>query len=118
MTDKVQDSSRPSTDVVLVLTAAPDDDRAAMWARTLVEERLAACVNVLAPMMSFYRWKGIVEHDAERQIVVKTTRERLGALRARIRELHSYELPEFLVVAVEGGSDEYLKWVGEQTRPH
>ena len=67
-------------------------------------------------MMSFYRWKGVVERDAERQVVIKTTRERVPALRARLRELHSYELPEFVVLTVEDGSDAYLKWVIEQTR--
>ena len=108
----------PQTDIVIVLTTAPNDERADTWARTLVDERLAACVNIHAPMTSIYRWKGIVERDAERQVVIKTTRERVTALRARLRELHSYELPEFLVLTVEDGSDEYLKWIVEQTRPH
>jgi periplasmic divalent cation tolerance protein len=107
-----------ATDVVLVLTAAPDDERAEAWARTLVEERLAACVNLHGPMTSFYRWKGVVERDAERLVVIKTTRERVAALRARLRELHSYELPEFVVLTVDDGSDDYLKWVVEQTSPH
>ena len=104
--------------LVLVLTTAPDDERAEAWARALVEERLAACVNVHGPMTSFYRWKGVVERDAERQVVIKTTRERVPSLRERLRELHSYELPEFVVLAVEDGSDEYVKWVVEQTSPH
>ena len=106
------------TEIVIVLTTAPDDERAEAWARTLVEERLAACVNVHRSMISFYRWKGIVERDAERQVVIKTTRERVAAVRERLRELHSYELPEFVVLTVADGSDEYLKWVIEQTRPH
>jgi periplasmic divalent cation tolerance protein len=106
------------TDVVIVLTTAPDDGQVEEWARTLVDERLAACVNVHRPMMSFYRWKGVVERDAERQVVIKTTRERLPALQARLSELHSYELPEFVVLTVEEGSDAYLKWIVEQTRPH
>jgi len=110
--------SMAATDIVIVLTTAPDDDRAEEWARRLVEERLAACVNVHRAMISFYRWKGVVERDAERQIVIKTTRERVAALRARLCELHSYELPEFLVLTVDDGGDEYLKWVAEQTRPH
>ena len=105
-------------DIVIVLTSAPDDARAETWARTLVEERLAACVNIHGPMVSFYRWKGVIERDAERQVVIKTTRERVTALRARLRELHSYELPEFVVLTVDDGSDEYLNWVIEQTRPH
>ena len=103
------------TDIVLVLTTAPDDDRAGVWARALVEERFAACVNVHAPMVSFYRWKGAVERDAERQLVIKTTRERVAALRARLEELHSYELPEFIVLSVESGNEEYIKWVIDQT---
>jgi periplasmic divalent cation tolerance protein len=107
-----------ANNIVLVLTTAPDDRQAEAWARTLVEERLAACVNVLGPMTSFYRWKGVVERDAERQVVIKTTRERVATLRERLRELHSYELPEFVVLSVEDGSDEYLKWVVEQTSPH
>ena len=90
-----------ATDIVIVLTTAPDDERADAWARTLVEERLAACVNVHGPMISFYRWKGVVERDAERQVVIKTTRERVAALRARLRELHSYELPEFVVLTLK-----------------
>ena len=105
-----------ANDVVIVLTTAPDDERAETWARTLVEERLAACVNLHGAMTSFYRWKGVVERDAERQVVIKTTRERLATLQARLQELHSYELPEFVVLTVEDGSDEYLKWVIEQTR--
>jgi periplasmic divalent cation tolerance protein len=107
-----------ATDIVIVLTTAPGDARAEAWARSLVEERLAACVNVHGPMISFYRWKDVVERDAERQVVIKTSRERVTALRARLRELHSYELPEFLVLTVADGSAEYLKWVVEQTRPH
>ena len=107
-----------SADIVIVLTTAPDDERAGVWARTLVDERLAACVNVHGPMISFYRWKGMVEREAERQLVIKTTRGRVAALRVRLGELHSYDLPEFMVLNVDNGSDEYLKWVVEQTRPH
>jgi periplasmic divalent cation tolerance protein len=106
------------TDLVLVLTTAPDDERADAWARVLVEERLAACVNVHGSMLSFYRWKGVVERDAERQLVIKTTRSRVAAVRDRLRELHAYELPEFLVLAVTDGSDDYVKWVTDQTQPH
>ena len=103
------------SDTVLVLTTVSDDERADSIARALVAERLAACVNLHASMTSFYRWKGAVERDAERQLVIKTTRDRLPALEARLKALHSYELPEFLVVAVDGGSAEYLRWVGEAT---
>jgi periplasmic divalent cation tolerance protein len=98
-------------DIVLVLTTVADGDRADSIARALVEERLAACVNVHGPMTSFYRWRGAVERDAERQLVIKTTRGRLPALETRLRALHSYELPEFVVVPIESGSAAYLGWV-------
>jgi len=103
-------------DLVIVLTTMPDDGRADELARTLVDERLAACVNVHGPMMSTYRWKGSVERDAERQLVIKTTRDRIAALEARLRLLHPYELPEFVVIGVEGGSDKYLRWIHDETR--
>src|SRR5579862_4645841 len=103
------------TDVVLVLTTVPDDAGADAIARALVEDRLAACVNVHGPMTSVYRWKGAIERDVERQIVIKTTRERLPAVEARLRELHTYELPELIVVPVEGGGAAYLAWVEEST---
>jgi len=102
-------------DLVIVLTTMPDDARADELARTLVDERLAACVNVHGPMMSTYRWKGKVERDAERQLVIKTTRDRVSALETRVRALHPYELPEFIVISVESGSDAYLAWVSTET---
>ena len=104
------------TDIVIVLSTAPADDRAEQWARQLVDERLAACVNVHPPMVSVYRWKGQVERDSERQLVIKTTRDCLPALEARIKELHPYELPEFVVVTVAQGSGAYLAWARESTK--
>ena len=101
---------------ILVLTTLPNDDSTtAELARTLIVERLAACVNVHGPMASTYRWKGRVERDAERQVVIKTTRDRLEALRKRIHELHPYELPELVVIDIDGGSDTYLDWVKAET---
>ncbi|MBW8860759.1 MAG: divalent-cation tolerance protein CutA [Acidobacteria bacterium] len=99
-------------DLILILTTMPDDDRADALARTLVDERLAACVNVHRPMMSTYRWNGAVEREAERQIVIKTTRDRRAALEARLRELHPYELPEFVVLEATA-SAAYAAWVSE-----
>jgi len=110
---KVQEAM---TDLILILTTMPDDDRADTLARTLVDERLAACVNVLAPMVSTYRWKGGVERDAERPIVIKTSRGRVAELEARLRVLHPYELPEFVVLDALAG-EAYGKWVGDETRP-
>jgi periplasmic divalent cation tolerance protein len=103
------------TDLVIVLTTMPADDRADELARALVEERLAACVNVLGPMSSTYRWRQTVEHEAERQLVIKTSRQRVPALKRRIRELHPYELPELIVIPIEDGTAAYLQWVAEQT---
>jgi periplasmic divalent cation tolerance protein len=101
------------TNTVLVLTTVADGERAEWIARALVNERLAACVNVHGSMASFYRWKGAVEREAERQLVIKTTRERLPALEARLKALHGYELPEFVVVPIESGSAAYLGWLVE-----
>ena len=101
-------------DLILILTTMPDDDRAAGLARTLVEERLAACVNVHAPMTSTYRWQDALESASERQVVIKTTRGRRTELEARLRALHPYELPE-LVVIEAFGSEAYAKWVRDAT---
>ena len=104
------------TDVVLILTTVPVGERGEQIAKALVEERLAACVNLLAPMISFYRWKGTVERDTEQQLVIKTTRDRVDAVRLRVAALHSYELPEFVVLPVSDGSTGYLDWVRTETR--
>lgn len=100
-----------SSEVVLVLTTIGADADAAALARTLVDERLAACVNIGAPMTSVYRWKGTIEQDREQPLVIKTTGDRLVALETRLRALHPYELPEFLVLSASGGSTAYLDWV-------
>jgi periplasmic divalent cation tolerance protein len=102
-------SSAPT--VVLVLTTIAAEADGPAFARTLVDEQLAACVNVLPAMTSVYRWKGQVESDREQQIVIKTTRDRLAALEKRVKELHAYELPEFVVIAADEGSAAYLDWV-------
>jgi len=104
-------------DYVMVLTTLPADADEAAFARSLVEERLAACVNLLPLMESIYRWEGRVEHETERQIVIKTARERVPALWDRVREMHPYEVPEFIVLPIVDGNDSYLRWVGEGTRP-
>ena len=104
------------TNTVLILTTVPEGDLGETIARRLIDERVAACVNVCAPMTSLYRWRGVVEREAERQLVIKTTREHVLAVQACIAELHSYELPEFMVLAVADGSTAYLDWVhGEVT---
>ena len=100
----------------LVLTTLPADADAATFAHTLVEARLAACVNLLPVMDSVYRWEGKVEQERERQLVIKTSRARLVDLWERVRELHPYDVPEFLVLPIVDGNDAYLRWVGESTR--
>ena len=82
-------------------------------ARRLVEEHLAACVNVLPPMDSIYRWEGKVEEASERQLIIKTTVTRVEALKRRLSDLHPYDVPELLVLSVSDGSDAYLRWLSE-----
>jgi periplasmic divalent cation tolerance protein len=94
-----------------VLVTAPKGDAAASLARALVEERLAACVNLVPDVRSFYRWEGRVQDDDEVLLVVKTRADRAEALAARVQELHPYDLPEVLELAAAGGSAAYLDWV-------
>ncbi len=101
---------------VIVLSTFPTDQDPLPLARTLVEEQLVACVNVLPPMQSVYRWEGKVEQAVEHQLVMKTTRECLEALKARLADLHPYEVPELLVLPVVDGEDSYLQWVTESVR--
>jgi periplasmic divalent cation tolerance protein len=98
-------------EVVIVLTTVGVDVNAGAIASALVDERLAACVNVLPEMTSYFRWLGAVEQAEERQLVIKTTSAQLPALEHRLHELHPYELPEFLVVPARQASEAYLKWV-------
>jgi periplasmic divalent cation tolerance protein len=88
--------------------------QAKLIARTVVEMRLAACVNIVgSPVESYYRWKNRVERGRELLLIMKTTAKRLSALETEVKRLHSYDVPEFLVLPVEGGSKEYLKWLGD-----
>jgi periplasmic divalent cation tolerance protein len=102
-------------DYVIVLTTIGLDVDPALLGRQLVEERLAACVNVLPEMDSFFRWRGAVERDQERQVIIKTQAARLTALERRLHDLHPYELPEFLVIPIRQGSEGYLKWLSSST---
>jgi periplasmic divalent cation tolerance protein len=105
----------PDAEVRVVLLTAPDAGSAERLARVLVEERLAACVNAVPGVRSFYRWEGRVEDASEILLVVKTRADRTAALAARVRELHPYELPEVLELAAAGGSAEYLDWVRKES---
>ena len=96
---------------VIVLTTFPADEDASALARALVTERLAACVNVLQPMTSTYRWEDNVEVVTEHQLVIKTMATQVDALKARINELHPYNVPEVLVLPVRDGAPTYLEWL-------
>jgi periplasmic divalent cation tolerance protein len=101
------------TDKLLVLTTAGSEPEAQKIASALVERRLAACVNIVPRVQSVYRWKDKVEQAEEYLLLIKTVKTREEQVRAAIRELHSYELPECIAVSVEGGSADYLKWMEE-----
>jgi periplasmic divalent cation tolerance protein len=100
------------TDKRIVLTTVSSTDEAQKIARALVERRLAACVNIVSPIESVYRWKGEIESAKEWLLIIKTSAEAFGAVERAIRELHSYELPECIELSIEGGSAEYLAWIG------
>ena len=102
---------------LLVLTNLPDRAVAEKLADMLVERQLAACVNILAPCRSVYRWKGAVQHDEEHPMLIKTTQARYAALEQALREGHPYELPEIIAVPIERGLEAYLSWVGAETKP-
>ncbi len=96
----------------VVLTTAGSDEQAETLARALVERRLAGCVNVVRGVCSVYRWKGEVVREDERLLVIKTSEAQIEALGTVIRELHSYETPEMIVLPVAGGDAAYLDWLG------
>lgn len=99
---------------LLALSTCPDADTAARIARALVEEKLAACVNRVPGIASTYRWQGGVHDDAEVLLLIKTTRARFEALRARLVELHPYDVPELLAFDVTDGHGPYLDWLRAQ----
>ena len=99
---------------MIVLTTVPKNAADELAAR-LVDERLAACVNVQAPMTSTYRWRGAIEREEECQLVMKTSGKRLVELERRLHELHPYELPEFIVIRATATSSGYADWVAEET---
>lgn len=108
--------SNGATAVTAVVTTAPDSAVAEELAGRVVEERLAACANVVPGVTSLYWWEGKVQRDGEVLVVFKTVSERFDALRDRIAELHPYDVPEILAVPVPGGSHEYLEWVRREVR--
>jgi periplasmic divalent cation tolerance protein len=105
---------RKSSDRVVFVTAANEESAAAIG-RALVEERLAACANLVGPIRSIYRWKDNVEDATEHLLIIKTRASLYAALEKRVKELHSYEVPEIIAVKIESGSPQYLAWIHEST---
>lgn len=105
------------TAAVVVLSTAGSQDEAERLATALVEERLAACVNLVAPLTSIYRWRGGVERATEVLLVIKTRRRLVSRLLARLEALHSYEVPEAIVLPIEAGTRAYLAWLMSETKP-
>jgi periplasmic divalent cation tolerance protein len=104
-------------DAVVVLVTTPTSEAAAEIARALVEEGLAACGNVVPAIRSIYRWAGEIHDDAEALLVIKTERRVVPGLKARLQELHPYQVPELLVLPVEDGLGPYLEWIARSVRP-
>lgn len=101
----------------LILVTAPDRPVALALARTVVNERLAACVNLLPGVRSIYRWEGGVEESEEVLLLLKTRDDRVDTLRRRVVSLHPYDVPEFVVLPIEGGLDRYLDWIRTESSP-
>ena len=107
--------TEPMDDFVVVLVTAPTADEAARIGRALVEERLAACANVVGPIRSIYRWQGAIEDAAEHLVLLKARAADVDALATRVRALHSYDVPEVIALPIRGGSGAYLAWLAEST---
>jgi len=102
-------------DSLLVVTNLPDRESAEKLAAVLIERRLAACVNILAPCASVYRWHGEIQHDEEHPLLIKTVQDRYAELEASIRANHPYELPDIIAVRIAEGLPAYLQWVESET---
>ena len=104
------------TEKVAVLITAPDEENAARIGRALVEERLAACANIVKGIRSIYRWKEEIFDEPECLLLIKTVADNFTLLEKRVRELHPYEVPEIIAVKISEGSKPYLDWIEENTR--
>jgi periplasmic divalent cation tolerance protein len=104
-------------DFRIVFVMAANEAEAARIAQTLVEERLAACVNIIGPVHSIYRWRGTIENASEYMLVIKAPHRHFSKVERRVRDLHSYEVPEIVAVTLTAGSKPYLTWLAESTTP-
>jgi periplasmic divalent cation tolerance protein len=101
----------------IVFVMAANEDESGRIAQTLVEEKLAACVNIIGPVHSIYRWRGALEHASEYMLVIKAPGRLFSKLERRVRELHSYEVPEIIALTLSAASNSYVAWLDESTRP-
>ena len=104
-----------TTEYIIVHVTAPNEEEASKISRTVVEERLAACVNIIRSVRSIYRWQGRLEDEQEVLMIIKTKRTLFERLQGRVKELHSYTVPEIIGLPVIEGSEEYLNWLGQET---
>jgi periplasmic divalent cation tolerance protein len=103
------------TDYVVLLVTAGSESEAETIAKALIEERLAACVNVISPIRSLYRWEGRVMDDREWLLLIKTRAERFSVVEARVKALHSYQVPEVIALPIVAGAKAYLEWLRTET---
>ena len=104
-----------TTEYITVFITAPNEKEASSISQTIVGERLAACVNIIPSVRSIYRWQGRVEDEQEVLMIVKTKKSLFERLQQRVKELHSYEVPEIIGLPLAEGSKEYLDWLGQET---
>ena len=105
------------SDELIIFVTAPNEDEARRIADALVNEQMAACVNIVGGVESIYRWQGRVEHDRELLLIIKSRAGRYADLERRVKELHSYTTPEVIAFRIERGSQEYLDWIRDSTSP-
>jgi len=103
------------TDAVIILVTAGSEAEAELIAKALVEERLAACVNILSPIRSVYRWEGKVSDDREWLLLIKTRAERFAAVEDKVKALHSYQVPEVIALPIVAGAEGYMHWLRAET---
>lgn len=108
-------SEQPEWEAIVVFVTAPAEEEAAAIARALVEAKLAACVSIINNVRSIYSWQGNIEDDAELLMIVKTRKSLFAGLSAKIRELHSYDVPEIIALPVTESSNDYLEWLHNAT---
>jgi periplasmic divalent cation tolerance protein len=103
------------TEAILLMTNCPDQQTASELARQLLEQQLAACVNILPAMQSMYRWQGAIESASEVALLIKTTKLRYAQLEQAIKALHPYQVPEIIALPIVAGSSDYLHWIAQET---